>query len=41
VKSVLEAKGVVDGVSADNRLVGGAQVTTIWPPRATRKFKLP
>lgn len=41
VKSVLEAKGIVHGVSAASRLVGGAQFTSIWPPRATRKFKLP
>lgn len=41
VKSVLEAKGIVQGVSAASRLVGGAQFTSIWPPRPTRKFKLP
>ena len=41
VKSVLEAKGIVQGVSAASRLVGGAHFTSIWPPRPTRKFKLP
>jgi hypothetical protein len=41
IKSVLEAKGIVQGVSAAYRLVGGAHFTSIWPLRATRKFKLP
>ena len=41
VKGVLEAKGIVQGVSAASRLVGGARFTSIWPPRPTRKFKLP
>lgn len=41
VRSVLEAKGIVHGVSAASRLVGGARFTSLWPPRATRKFKLP
>ena len=41
VKSVLEAKGIVQGVSAASRLVGGAHFTSIWPPRPARKFKLP
>jgi hypothetical protein len=41
VKSVLEAKGIAQGVSAAFRLVGGANFTSLWPLRATRKFKLP
>lgn len=41
LKSVLEAKGIVQGVSAAFRLVGGAHFTSIWPLRTTRKFKLP
>ena len=41
VKGVLEAKGIVQGVSAAFRLVGGASFTSLWPLRATRKFKLP
>ena len=41
VKGVLEAKGIVQGVSAAFRLVGGASFTSLWPPRATRKFTLP
>jgi hypothetical protein len=41
VKGVLEAKGIVHGVSAASRLVGGAHFTSLWPLRATRKFKLP
>jgi hypothetical protein len=41
IKGVLEAKGIVLGVSAAYRLVGGAQFTSIWPLRAMRKFKLP
>lgn len=41
VKSVLESMGIVHGVSAASRLVGGAHFTSLWPPRATRKFKLP
>lgn len=41
VKTVLENWGIVRGVSAASRLVGGAQFTSIWPLRATRKFKLP
>jgi len=41
VKSVLESRGVLQGVSAASRLVGGAHFTSLWPPRATRKFKLP
>lgn len=40
-KDALEKAGVVNGLSAASRLVGGAQFTSLWPPRATRKFKLP
>jgi len=40
-KSVLDAKGIEQGVSAAFRLVGGAHFTSIWPRRTTRKFKLP
>jgi hypothetical protein len=41
IKTVLESRGVVRGVSAASRLVGGARFTSIWPVRSTRKFKLP
>jgi hypothetical protein len=41
VKAVLENKNSMQGVSAASRLVGGAQFSSIWPLRATRKFKLP
>ncbi len=41
IKTVLETKAVLQGVSAASRLQGGAQFTSIWPPRAIRKFKLP
>jgi hypothetical protein len=41
IKAVLERRGIVQGVSAASRLVGGAHFTSIWPLRATRKFKLP
>lgn len=41
LKDVLEAKGISQGVSAAFRAVGGAHFTSIWPLRATRKFKLP
>jgi hypothetical protein len=41
IKTVLESRGIVRGVSAASRLVGGAHFTSIWPLRATRKFKLP
>ena len=37
IKTVLESRGIMQGVSAAFRLVGGAHFT----PRATRKFKLP
>ncbi len=40
-KDVLESLGVVHGVSAAFRLVGGAKFTSLWPLRATRKFTLP
>jgi hypothetical protein len=40
-KDVFEAAGVVRGLSAASRLVGGAKFTPLWPPRATRKFSLP
>lgn len=39
--NVLEKLGVVRGVSAAFRLVGGAKFTSIWPLRSTRKFSLP
>lgn len=41
VRDVLEELGVVYGVSAAYRLVGGARFTSLWPLRATRKFTLP
>jgi hypothetical protein len=41
IKKVLEARGIDEGFSAASRLVGGAHFTSIWPLRATRKFKLP
>ena len=40
-RDVLEQAGVSRGMSAAFRLVGGAQFTSIWPLRSTRKFKLP
>ena len=40
-KDVLEKAGVVHGMSAAYRLVGGARFTSIWPLRSTRKFSLP
>jgi len=40
-KGVLESFGILHSVSAASRLVGGARFTSIWPLRATRKFKLP
>lgn len=40
-KDVLEEMGVLNGASAASRVAGGSQFTSIWPPRATRKFKLP
>ena len=41
IKSVLETRGMLQGVSAGYRLVGGAHFTSVWPLRSTRKFKLP
>lgn len=41
LKTVLDSRGIVRGVSAAHRLVGGAHFTSLWPLRATRKFKLP
>ena len=41
IKTVLESRDRMQGVSAASRLVGGAHFTSIWPLRATRKFKLP
>jgi hypothetical protein len=41
IKTVLESRATMQGVSAAFRLVGGAQFTSIWPLRAARKFKLP
>lgn len=41
IKTVLQSRGIVKGVSAASRLVGGAHFTSIWPLRAMRKFKLP
>ncbi|GAA0698958.1 hypothetical protein FHW84_001873 [Dyella sp. SG562] len=40
-KDVLDGLGVLNGVSAAHRLVGGTRFTSIWPLRATRKFRLP
>ncbi len=40
-RDVLESLGVVQGMSAAFRLVGGATFTSLWPLRATRKFTLP
>jgi hypothetical protein len=41
IKAVLDRRGIVRGVSAAFRLVGGAHFTSVWPLRVTRKFKLP
>lgn len=41
INTVLLERGIVQGVSAAHRLVGGARFTSLWPLRATRKFKLP
>jgi hypothetical protein len=41
VKSVLEAKGLLPGMSAGFRVEGGGQFTSLWPLRVMRKFKLP
>jgi hypothetical protein len=40
VKSVLDAKGIDRGLSAAYRLTGGAQFTSVYPPRPLRKFSL-
>jgi hypothetical protein len=40
-KDVLEELGALNGVSAAFRVAGGSSFTSIWPLRATRKFKLP
>ena len=40
VKRVLEGKKIEQGYSAASRLVGGAQFTSIWPPRAMKKFRI-
>jgi hypothetical protein len=40
-KDVLEELGISSGVSAAFRVSGGTQFTSIWPLRATRKFRLP
>lgn len=40
-KDVLEGLGVLNGMSAAFRVVGGNSFTSIWPLRATRKFRLP
>jgi len=41
IKSVLESRATMQGVSAAYRLIGGAQFTSIWPLRPMRKFTLP
>lgn len=41
IRPVLEAAGVVNGVSAAYRVVGGARFTSVWPLRPMRKFTLP
>jgi hypothetical protein len=41
IKTVLERRATMQGVSAAYRLIGGAQFTSIWPPRVMRKFTLP
>lgn len=40
-REVIERFGIVDGMSAACRLLGGERFTPLWPPRASRKFKLP
>jgi len=40
-KDVLDGLGVLNGISAAFRVVGGTRFTTIWPLRVTRKFRLP
>ena len=41
LKAVLEAKGLLAGMSAAFRVEGGSQFTSLWPLRAMRKFQLP
>ena len=41
IKRVLENRSMLRGVSAASRVMGGAQFKSLWPVRATRKFKLP
>jgi hypothetical protein len=41
VKKILESQGTLLSVSAAYRLLGGAKFTSIWPLRASRKFRLP
>jgi hypothetical protein len=41
LKAVIENRGTLRGVSAAYRLVGGARFSSLWPLRATRKFRLP
>jgi len=41
LKTVIENRGTLRGVSAAYRLVGGARFSSIWPLRAARKFRLP
>ncbi|HKR42411.1 MAG TPA: hypothetical protein VJU59_22525 [Paraburkholderia sp.] len=40
-KDVLDRLGVLNGISAAFRVVGGTRFTSIWPLRVTRKFRLP
>jgi hypothetical protein len=40
-KDVLERAGVVAGMSAGFRVVGGERFTSIWPSRSIRRFTLP
>lgn len=40
-KDVLDELGIQNGFSAAFRVTGGASFTSIWPLRATRKFRLP
>lgn len=41
LKGVLEAKSLLQGLSAGFRVEGGDHFTSLWPLRAMRKFKLP
>ena len=40
-RDVLERRGIANGLSAAFRRHGAAEFTSVWPLRATRKFKLP